>query len=355
MTPILAIMSKNNLTYILNERPEGDIIPGVTFLPKENPVPKPEDVKDGEVLAETLYLGLEPAMRTWLDETRSYVPPVGLGEVMRGFSAARVLYSKSANAKAGDIIHAPTGWAEYAIMSEKEFEPSAHFPELGHPKDLLVTMGIVGLTAWVGMTLIGKPKPGDTVVISAAAGATGSIAGQLAKIYGARVVGIAGSDDKCRWLKELGFDEALNYKDSDFSDKFNKATEKFIDVYFDSVGGEILDLALGQAAQNSRFVMCGQISAYNNPKPYAFKNLNNVILMRCNMQGFIVLDHMEHWGRARKELAGWVKEGKLKTTETIVKGGLKVAEQTLVDLYKGVNHGKLMLEIKNPAESPLEV
>ncbi|KAI0183725.1 hypothetical protein EV127DRAFT_464841 [Xylaria flabelliformis] len=348
-------MSRENLSYILNERPKGDIIPGVTFHQKITPIPKPEDVKDGEVLAETLYLGIEPAMRVWLNDARSYVPPVGIGEVMRGFSAARVLYSKSPSAKVGDIIHAPTGWSEYAIMSDKEFEPMSHFPELGHPKDMIGTMGIVGLTAWIGMILIGEPKPGDTVVVSAAAGATGSIAGQIAKIRGARVIGTAGSDEKCQWLKGLGFDEALNYKDPDFASKFNEATKDFIDVYFDGVGGEILDLALGQAKLNSRFVMCGQISAYNNPKPYAFKNFNNVILMRSRMQGFIVTDHMDRWGEARKELAGWIKEGKLQTTETIVKGGLKVAEQTLVDLYKGVNRGKLMLEIKNPDESPLEL
>ncbi|KAI1328516.1 NAD(P)-binding protein [Xylariaceae sp. FL0255] len=348
-------MSKENLSYVLNERPKGDIIPGVTFQKKTSPIPKPEDVKDGQVLAETLYLGLEPAMRTWLNDARSYVPPVGLGEVMRGYSAARVLYSKSPSVKSGDIIHAPTGWSEYAIMSDQEIEPPSHFPELGHPKDMIGTMGIVGLTAWVGMNLIGEPKPGDTVVVSAAAGATGSIAGQIAKIHGARVIGTAGSDEKCRWLKELGFDVALNYKDPDFATKFNEATKDFIDVYFDSVGGEILDLALGQAQLNSRFIMCGQISAYNNAEPYAFRNLNNIIVMRGTMKGFIVTDYMDRWGQARKELAGWIKEGKVKTTETIVKGGLKVAEQTLVDLYRGINQGKLMLEIKNPSERPLEL
>ncbi|KAI0204330.1 NAD(P)-binding protein [Astrocystis sublimbata] len=348
-------MPSENLSYILNERPKGEIVPGVTFRQKTSPIPRPEDVNDGEVLAETLYLGLEPAMRGWLDDARSYVPPVALGEVMRGFSSARVLFSKSPKAKIGDIIHAPTGWSEYAIMSDQAFEPASHFPELGHPKDMIGIMGIVGLTAWLGMNLIGEPKPGDTVVVSAAAGATGSIAGQIAKIRGARVIGTAGSEAKCQWLKQLGFDEALNYKDPNFASNFTAATKDFIDVYFDGVGGETLDLALGQAQLNSRFVMCGQISVYNHAEPYAFKNLNNVVLMRSRMQGFIVTDHMDRWAEARKDLAGWIKEGKLQATETIVKGGLKLAEQTLLDLYKGINRGKLMLEVKNPNETPLEV
>lgn len=294
---------------------------------------------------------------------------------MRGYSAARVLFSKSPTAKPGDIIHAPTGWSEYAVMSGNEFEPMSHFPELGHPKDMIGAMGIVGLTAWVGMSLIGDPKPRDTVVVSAAAGATGSIAGQIAKIRGAKVIGTAGSDEKCKWLKELGFDEALNYKDLDFGKKFIEATKDLIDVYYDNgqylsgfsskrrqentkpflVGGETLDLALGQAKLNSRFVICGQISTYNNGEPYPYKNLGYVTLMRAKMQGFIVTDHMDRWREARTELASWIKERKLKTTETIVKGGLKVAEQTLMDLFKGVNQGKLMLEVKDPDESPLKL
>lgn len=167
-------------------------------------------------------------------DSRSYQPPVEIGAVMRAYSVARVLFSKSEIAKPGDIIHAPTGWSEYAIMSDKEFEPTFHFPELSHPKDMIGIMGIVGLTAWIGMTLIGDPQPGDTVVVSAAAGATGSIAGQIAKIRGAKVIGTAGTEEKCKWLKELGFDEALNYKDPEFKSKFNEATKDLVDVYFDN-------------------------------------------------------------------------------------------------------------------------
>lgn len=162
------------------------------------------------------------------------MPPVELGAVMRGYSAARVLVSKSPNVKPGDIIHAPTGWSQYAIMSDKEIEPPSHFPTLAHPKDMIGIMGIVGLTAWISMTLFGDPQPGDTVVVSAAAGAVGSIAGQIAKMRGAKVIGTAGSDEKCKWLRELGFDEALNYKDPDYKEKFNEAAKDLIDLYLDS-------------------------------------------------------------------------------------------------------------------------
>lgn len=281
---------------------------------------------------------------------------------MRGTCACRVLASKSALAKEGDIVAAVPGWTEYAIVPEGRFEPMSAFPGLEHPHEMLSALGTTSLTAWWGMTQIGDPKPGELVVVSGAAGATGSVAGQIAKIKGARVVGIAGSDDKCRWLtEELGFDAALNYKAEDFKEKFKEATKEYIDVYYDNgklaehelgldscvtdhdltVGGEILDLALWRAKPHARFVECGVISQYNAGKPQGPRFFSQIVTMRIKVQGFIVLDHMEHFPRARKELAQWFAEGKLKKNETIVKGGLKIAEQALVDLYKGINTGKL--------------
>ncbi|KAG5950863.1 hypothetical protein E4U53_004276 [Claviceps sorghi] len=200
------------------------------------------------------------------------------------------------------------------------------------------------------MTQIGDPKPGELVVVSGAAGATGSVAGQIAKIKGATVVGICGSDSKCQWLvDDLGFDVALNYKAADFKDKFKAATKSYIDVYFDNVGGDILDMCLARAKEHSRFVMCGGISQYNTSDPVGPKNISRVISMRIKMQGFIILDHEKHMPAIRKELSQWLAEGKMKKTETIVKGGLAAAQQALVDLYKGVNQGKLLVEIRNPA------
>lgn len=272
---------------------------------------------------------------------------------MRGVSASRVLASTSKLAKPGDFVFATTGWTQYKVLSDGQFEPAANYPGLQDPQDMLSALGLTSITAWLGITLIGDIKPGETVVVSGAAGATGSVAGQIAKIKGARVLGIAGSDDKCRWLTEdLGFDGAFNYKADDFVQKFKEATKTHIDVYFDNVGGDILDLCLSRAKENARFIECGVISQYNDANPKGLKNIGNVVTMRIRMQGFIIFDHKDKYAQARKELSQWIAEGKLKKNETILKGGLKVAEQGLVDLYKGINTGKLLVEVKDPNETP---
>lgn len=230
-------MSRQNLSVVLAERPKGAITPGKTFRQETTPAPKADDLKDGEILIETLYLSLDPAMRGWLDDVRSYVPPVQIGEVMRGSAIARVLASRSPRASEGDLVVATTGWREVAVAGPGAFEPAADvpLPRNGKVTDLQGVLGLTGLTAYFGMGKIGAPKPGETVVVSGAAGATGSVAGQLAKIAGARVVGLAGSDEKCAWLeRELGFDVCLNYKDPEFKKKFREATPKYIDVYFDN-------------------------------------------------------------------------------------------------------------------------
>ncbi|TFB06706.1 Putative NADP-dependent oxidoreductase YfmJ [Trichoderma ghanense] len=346
-------MTVNNLSIVLAERPTDDIVPGTTFAQKVTPAPTPADLKDGEILVEALYLSLDPAMRGWLQDTRSYLPPVQIGEVMRGASICRVLASKSKQAAAGDYVCGFTGWTQYAILREGSFEPSSNYPGLRDPKDMLSVLGMTGITAWVGMTKIGEPKAGETVVVSGAAGATGSVAGQIAKLKGARVVGLAGSEAKCKWLvEELGFDVALNYKDADFKQKLAEATPNYIDVYFDNVGGEILDACLSRAKEHARFVMCGGISQYNTSKPQGPSNINKIITMRIKMQGFIVIDHIKDYPKARQELSQWVAEGKIKKTEHILTGGLQVAEQGLVGLYKGTNTGKLLVEVKNPDEPP---
>lgn len=204
------------------------------------------------------------------------------------------------------------------------------------------------MTAYFGLLDIGKPKPGELVVVSGAAGATGSVVCQLAKLKGARVVAIAGSDDKIEWLRELGCDVALNYKSKEFEAQFNEATKDHIDVYFDNVGGRILDLALGQAKEFARFVECGQISQYNLEQKTPLSNIVNVVLLRIRMQGFIVIDYMSRFAAARKELAGWLSEGKLQRREHVLQGGLSAAPQGLKALFEGINTGKMMVEIKKP-------
>ena len=204
-------------------------------------------------------------------------------------------------------------------------------------------------TAYFGIIDVGKVKRGDFVVVSGAAGATGSVVCQIAKLKGATVLGLAGSDDKVEWLKDLGCDDALNYKDADFAKRFRASTKDLIDVFFDNVGGEILDLALSRAKPHSRFVICGAISQYNSTEPKGPKNYMMIISMRIRMEGFIVFDYKDQYPAAQQELSKWLAEGKIQRKETIVKGGLGVAEKALLGLYKGTNTGKLLVEVKSEA------
>ncbi|ORY14501.1 hypothetical protein BCR34DRAFT_479403 [Clohesyomyces aquaticus] len=335
----------------LAERPKDRIIPGQTFTTNQHSVPSASILKDGEVLFQTLYLSLDPAMRGWLNPTRSYVPPVQIGEVMRGYGIGIVKASKSAKFPVGTYASGMCGWAEYAVMKEKTLE-LLDLPEGAVPTDELGVLGMTALTAYFGILDVAQVKKGDFVVVSGAAGATGSVVGQIAKIKGAKVLGLAGADDKVRWLKEeLGFDEALNYKDPEFSKKFREATKGLIDVYFDNVGGEILDMALARAKPHARFVMCGAISEYNKAKPQGPKNYLMIISMRIRMQGFIVMDYTKQFPEAKKQLARWLSEGKLQRKETIIKGGLPRAEQALVDLFNGANTGKLLVEVAKPEDA----
>lgn len=216
-------LPKTMTSVHLAERPKNHIEPTKTFAVQTNPTPSPSDLKDGQVLFQPYYLSLDPAMRGWLNNTRSYLKPVGIGEVMRGESVGVVVASRSSKWKEGDWAVGMSGWTEIAVLNEKELEGIEGSQRM---TDALGVVGMTGLTAYFGMLDIGDPKPGDLVVVSGAAGAVGSVAGQIAKIKGARVVGLAGSDEKCAWLKsELGFDEALNYKDKDFAKKFRAATK----------------------------------------------------------------------------------------------------------------------------------
>ncbi|OWO97917.1 hypothetical protein B2J93_4486 [Marssonina coronariae] len=350
-------------SVVLAQRPKALIVPGETFAVKENPMVSEKDLKDGQVIVETLYLSLDPAMRGWLNDTRSYIPPVQIGEVMRGAVIGKITASKSSKFGPGDYVTVTAGWTEVAIVDEKEVT-RLEVPENTMVTDALGVLGMTGLTAYFGILDVGQVKAGDFVVVSGAAGATGSVVCQIAKLKGAKVLGIAGSDDKVQWLKDLGCDDALNYKSTDFAREFKEKTADLIDVFFDNVGGEILELALSRAKAHSRFVMCG-----GNYQPVQFlqssgakgkpinsqrvaaqtnspQNISMVIVMRIKLQGFIVFDYAKQFTQARTELMKWLAEGKLQRKETIVKGGLKAAEQALLDLYNGVNTGKLLVEVK---------
>ncbi|KAI9746003.1 MAG: hypothetical protein M1818_000684 [Claussenomyces sp. TS43310] len=335
-------------TVVLAKRPGwGPIIAGETLAVKAAPMPKEEELTDGQVIVKNLYLSLDPAMRGWLNDVRSYTAPLAVGEVMRGVMIGVVTASKSKSFPTGTHVEAQIGWREYGVVSDTT--PGfarVDVPDGARLTDVLGVLGMTGLTAYFGMTEIAAVKPGDFVVVSGAAGATGSVAGQIAKLKGARVLGLAGSDDKVKWLKELGFDDALNYKDKDFVAKFKAATPNLIDVFFDNVGGETLELAISRANSFSRFVMCGAISQYNTDKPVGPKNITMLIAMRIKMQGFIVLDYASQFTAARTQLATWLRDGSLQRRETIIRGaGLAAGPQALIDLYQGVNTGKLLLEV----------
>ncbi|KAJ5677264.1 uncharacterized protein N7477_002897 [Penicillium maclennaniae] len=320
-----------------------------------NTVPKPSNVPADKLLVRVHYLSLDPAMRQWLTAKRSYIAPVELGAVMRGQSIAQVVAVGSdlgSKFKTGDWVVAYSGWQEYAVMGAKEVEKVV-IPSGGRPTDAMSVLGMTGLTAYFGMTEIGQPRPGDTVVVSGAAGATGMVAGQIAKIKGAkRVVGLAGSPEKCEFLvKELGFDAAVNYKDPNWRKHLKEATPEYIDVFFDNTGGEILDACLARAARDSRFAICGAISQYNSAKPQGPASFMNIISQRITMKGFIVFDFAKKYPAALQELGTWLSQGKLKRKEHIVPGGLEGAPKALVDLYAGVNTGKMMVEVAPVSEA----
>ncbi|KAG9245462.1 hypothetical protein BJ878DRAFT_458275 [Calycina marina] len=337
-----------NSTYqsvVLAERPKSEVVPGKTFNLKTYNMLSEKDLKDGQVLVEALYLSLDPAMRGWLNDTRSYIPPVEIGDVMRGAAICKVVASKSSAFSVGDYVNGTPGWTELAILPAKELK-KIEVPVGGKVTDTLGVLGVTGLTAYFGILDVGQVKAGDFVVVSGAAGATGSVVCQIAKLKGAKVLGIAGSDYKVEWLKELGCDEALNYKSATFAKDFKEKTTDLIDVFYDNVGGQILELALSRAKAHSRFVMCGAISTYNDAKPTGPKNYTMIIAMRIKMQGFIVFDYAKQYPEARKELTQWLEEGKLQRKETIVEGGLQAAEKALAGLFLGTNTGKLLVEVK---------
>ncbi|RVX73630.1 hypothetical protein B0A52_02520 [Exophiala mesophila] len=299
-------------------------------------------LEDGETILRVLYLSIDPAMRGWLDNDRSYLAPVEVGDVMRGQGMAVVEESRSETFTRGSFVLANTGWREVAKLHESTLQAVrvSHNIQL---TDWLGVLGYTGMSAYFGLTDIGKVGAGDLVVITGAAGATGCIAGQIAKLKGATVIGIAGSDEKCSWLvSELGFDIALNYKASNFKHEFTSATENLIDVFYDNVGGEILDFALTRAKQHARFVMCGAVSQHNTLEPYGLKNYLKIVRLRIRMEGFIVLDYENRFAEARLRLSEWLKDGKIKSQQTIVKGGLLGAEQALLGLYEG---RKLLVEV----------
>lgn len=334
--------ASGNRQWKLRTRPQG-MVKDSDFSLEDGPMPA---VSDGEVLVKTLYLSLDPAMRGWLEDRRSYVPPVQLGETMRAMGIGQVIESRSPDFKVGDLVQGGLGWQEYVSLAGKLLRV---LPPGMPPTLFLGVLGMTGLTAYFGLLDIGKPVAGETVLVSGAAGATGSIAGQIARIQGCRVIGIAGGADKCEWLiKEGRFDAAIDYKSEDVAKRVRELCPKGINVYFDNVGGEILEVALANLAQRARVVLCGGISNYNDPKGTTGpRNYLNLIAARARIEGFLVFDYASRFNDAIRELSGWLQKGELRHEEDI-QTGLENAPAALRRLFEGQNRGKQILKIADP-------
>jgi len=327
-----------NHQFKLAKRPVG-MVERSDFEYNQAPVAEPGE---GEVLVKILYISLDPAMRGWMNEGKSYVPPVGIGEVMRAGGVGRVITSRDPNIAVGDHVVGVLGVQEYAVAKGKALTKVD--PKLVPLPVYLGTLGMPGMTAYFGLLEIGQPKAGETVVVSGAAGAVGQVVGQIAKIKGCRVVGIAGGADKCAYLRSIGFDAAIDYKHEDVKAALKQHCPKGVDVYFDNVGGEILDIVLTQLAMHARIVICGAISQYNEAKMKGPSNYMSLLVNRAMMKGMVVFDYASRYGEAAREMAGWMATGQLKTREDVVEG-LETFPDTLLKLFKGENIGKLVLKV----------
>ena len=334
-------MTKVNRQWRLAARPEGAIKQS-DFSWSEEPVPTP---REGEVLVRILYLSMDPTYRAWMNAAPTYLPPIELGQVMRGITIGVVEQSRNPNFPEGRHVQGLLGWQDYCLSNGTDVTLLPDNPAVPLPA-YFALFGHIGLTAYFGLLDIGKPKAGETLVVSAAAGATGSIVSQIGKIKGCRVVGIAGGQEKCRWLvEELGLDAAVDYKAGSVLDGLKENCPDGIDVYFENVGGEILDAALSLINLKARIVLCGLISQYNAdhpvPGPY---NFTNILLKRARIEGFIVLDYMNRSPEAFADLGKWVAEGKLKYRIDMVEG-LQEAPNALNKLFEGTNQGKLIVKV----------
>ncbi len=295
---------------------------------------------EGQILVKVEYLSIDPTIRGWLSYD-TYLPKIGIGEVIRSAGAGEVIESRNERFPVGTRVFGMPGWQTHAVL-----DGGVPIPEGVTYEQALSVFGVTGLTAYVGLQDIGKPQPGETVVVSGAAGGVGSIAGQIAKIMGARVVGLAGSPEKCRWVvDDLGFDECIDYRAEDIAAGLRRTCPGGIDVYFDNVGGETLNQVLARINDHARIILCGAISQYDTDHPAPGPaNLINAISRRALLKGFIILDHMDRAGEATKVMGGWLQEGRL-VSKTYVRDGLDSAPAALQDLFSGANVGKTLVRV----------
>jgi NADPH-dependent curcumin reductase CurA len=338
-------VSETNRQWVLKRRPVGMVKPD-DFELRSAPVPEPAE---GELLVRTLWLSFDPTQRGWIEDRPSYLPPVAIGEVMRASSVGQVERSRHPGFQAGDLVFGLGGWQEWFTVPGAGFPGVQKVPAGVPPSWMLGVLGVTGVTAYFGLLDLGKPKRGETVVVSGAAGATGSVAGQIARLQGCRVIGIAGGPEKCRWVVERArFDACVDYKHEPVARRLGELCPHGLDVYFDNVGGEILEAALEHLALRARVVLCGGIASYNDVEPRPGpRNLMNLVIQRARMEGFIVLDYFGRMEEAVRQLGAWVQAGEI-VHEEDVQHGFENVPATLVRLFEGRNLGKQLLQLGEP-------
>ena len=334
-------MTSTNRQVRLAARPSGLPKPSDWELTEE-PVPTPGP---GQLVTAVSHISLDPAMRGWMNAGASYIDPVEIGDVMRAAAVGRVLASEHPEFEPGDHVYGNFGVQEYALSDGKGL--LAIDPSLAPPPTYLGTLGLSGLTAYFGLLDVGRLKEGDTVVVSGAAGAVGSAAGQIAKIKGARVIGIAGGEAKCRWLTdELGFDAAIDYKAQDVRRALRESAPAGVDIYFDNVGGDILDAVLTRLARGARIVICGAVSQYNATDGVRGPdNYLALLVARASMIGMVVFDYAPRYREAAAEIAVWLADGRMISREDVLDGGVHTFPEALLKLFAGENIGKLVLQV----------
>lgn len=329
-----------NKQLLFVKRPRGEA-DASTWSLETNPIP---EIKEGEILIKQHYVSLDPAMRGWMNEGKSYIEPMEIGSVMRAGSVGEVVASKNEKFRVGEFVSGHGGVQQYVATDGKGFYQVD--PKLAPLPKYIGALGMPGMTAFFGIQEVGKIKEGDIVVVSGAAGAVGSIVGQIAKIKGCHVVGIAGGPEKCAYVvDELGFDACIDYKNKDVKAQLKKECPEGLDVYFDNVGGEILDIALGRLRMHARIVICGAISQYNNKE--AVKGPSNylsLLVNRATMQGMVVFDWADRYKEGARQMGQWMAEGKLKTREDVYEG-IENFPETYNRLFTGNKKGKLVLKV----------
>jgi NADPH-dependent curcumin reductase CurA len=337
-----------NRQWRLARRPQGMVQP-TDFSWTEEPVPA---VGEGQILVRNLYLSVDPTQRGWMARD-TYLPAIAIGDVIRSFGVGQVVGSRHEGFRQGELVQGNVGWQDYLLSDGGGPLPLTKLPADADIPLAMSVLGLTGLTAYFGLLEVGRPKAGETVVVSGAAGATGSVVGQIAKIQGCRVVGIAGGPDKCAWLTGTArFDAAIDYKAEAVDRRLRELCPDGIDVFFDNVGGEILDAALANLAMHGRVVICGAISIYNEKvPPPGPRNYLSLLVRRARMEGFLILDYMHRAGEAVAALSQWVREGKLRHQED-VQEGLENAPAALIRLFEGQNRGKQLLKIADPPLPP---